>query len=81
MSEVTVSTPDAQATLPVHDQVATTIDAVEFLQGFFGNSPWPLVAIRKNPTRIQAKTFVSAADRDGTVSAWIHEIDWIVFDI
>jgi hypothetical protein len=48
-----------------------TAGPVGFLDTFFGEKPWALVAIRKAPKDVQAKTFLPAADRDESAAGWV----------
>jgi hypothetical protein len=56
-------------------------DPVRFLQDFRGEEPWTLVAIRKIPNHVQAKTFVATPDRDKSAADWVLNLNGRNYDI
>jgi hypothetical protein len=59
----------------------TNADPIWFLDIFFGEKPWPLVAIRKTPNHVQAGTFVAAPDRNRRARDWVMSFNGRGYDV
>jgi hypothetical protein len=59
----------------------TNQDCIDFLRDFVGEKPWTLLAVRKGPKDVQAKTFLPAADRDESAAGWVLKWNGRGYDI
>jgi hypothetical protein len=60
--------------------VDSATDPIQFLQDFFGEKPWALVAIR-NRREVRAETFEPIVDRDKRADDWISRFNSTGFDV